>query len=303
MDIKKRLNNLIACCKKAEKICVIGHDNIDVDATLSGILLAKLLNFLGLDADFEILQNVKHNLTHKIIYDLTNIDLNIYESPNENSLRSLVLVDHYKTTHEGTVIACIDHHPTTENNAYPFSYVRNCSATAFMIYELMEAANYPISADDAKLIIVSMMVDTVSFRSSKTISKEVEAAKALATKFNLDYDYLEKYCLCLTPIENMSIAEIVSNGGKKYTYNGHSVTSAYLQLYGMPDKISLNDWLHTLKLAVSNGIEMAVFIIFDLKNCITYEYRITLNSFEEIAHKGILSRGKDIMPKIEAIFN
>ena len=47
---------------------------------------------------------------------------------------------------------------------------------------------------------------------------------------------------------------------------------------------------------------MKVFIIFEMKTNKTIEYRITLENVTITEHKGILSRGKDIMPKIEEIF-
>ena len=37
-----------------KKITIIGHDNIDVDAFLSGILLSNFLTFLGIENEFLI---------------------------------------------------------------------------------------------------------------------------------------------------------------------------------------------------------------------------------------------------------
>ena len=47
---------------------------------------------------------------------------------------------------------------------------------------------------------------------------------------------------------------------------------------------------------------MWVFIIFECKNNITYEYRVTEKGLEKILSEGILSRGTNIMPKIEKLF-
>lgn len=301
-EMLKRLNLLKQSLANRGKISIIGHDNIDVDAALSGVLLSKLLKFLNIDAEFIILQPVKENDTYEIISKLTNINMYHYEENTESKSRTLFLVDHYETIHQGEVIGCVDHHPTEKQNVYKFSYVRNCTATAYMIYELMKVSNYPITAEDAKLIVISMMVDTTAFRSSKTIPEEVGIAKTLAQKFSLDYSYLERYCLCLTPIEKMSIDEITSNGRKKYNYNGHKVESAYLQLYGMPEVKTISNWLTYLNSKVSDkvfDIEMVVFIILDTKSNITYEYQVMQYYTKKIIHKGILSRGKDIMPNVE----
>lgn len=47
---------------------------------------------------------------------------------------------------------------------------------------------------------------------------------------------------------------------------------------------------------------MIVFIIFDTKYNTTYEYHITTNCTTSVVYNKILSRGKDIMPKIEKMF-
>ena len=301
-EMLKRLNLLKQSLSNRTDISIIGHDNIDVDAVLSGVLLSKLFKFLNINASFIILQPIKKDDTYEIISNLTDVNMYNYEEKSESDLRNLFLVDHYETTHKGKILGCIDHHPTEKENTYEFSYVRNSSATAYLVYELMRIANYPLTAEEAKLIIISMMVDTTAFRSSKTIPQEVEVAKVLAKEFNLDYEYLEKYCLCLTPIERMNIDEITSNGQKKYDYNGHKVESAYLQLYGMPDEATLNKWLTYLNSKVADktlDTEMIVFIIFDTKLNVTYEYQVMQYYTKKIIHEGILSRGKDIMPKIE----
>ncbi len=298
-NMEERLRRTL---ESVSEVCIIGHDNIDVDSILSGILLSKLLKFLNINAKFMILEPIKKNDTYNIIHHLTDIHLYEYVEENEDELRTLFLVDHYETNHKGNVIGCIDHHPTKKENSYVFSYVRNCTATSYLIYELMKLSNYPLTAEEAKLIVLSMMVDTVAFRSSKAIPEEVKVAKSLAHEFSLDYSLLESESLCLTPIEKMSMDEITSNGEKKYNYNGHKVRSAYLQLDGMPEKTILNKWLDYIKNKMVHDtfkVEQMVFIIFDVKSNVTYEYQITLNSTKVIVHNGIISRGKDIMPQIE----
>lgn len=297
-----RLKNLKETLSNRGEITIIGHDNIDVDSVLSGVLLSRLLHYLNIKVHFAILQPIHKNDTYQIVSELTDVRMENYEEVKENELRNLFLVDHYETTHRGQVVGCIDHHPTVKENTYEFSYVGHCTAAAYMIYELMKSANYPLTAEDAKLIIIAMMVDTTAFRSSKTILEEVKVAKDLAERYNLDYDYLEKYCLCLTPIEKMDIDEITSNGQKEYNYNGHKVKSVYLQLDGLPDETTVCKWLKYLNSKVASKMdvtEMIVFIIFDTKLNITYEYHVMNDYTKKIIHNGILSRGKDIMPKIE----
>jgi len=228
-----------------------------------------------------------------------------YYSGKEDSSRKLFLQDHYETIHEGKVVACIDHHPTSQKIEYPFYYSRRSCSTSYMVYEIMKEAGYEISDEESKMILVSMMIDTVSFRSAKTVEYETNIAYQIAEEYKLNYDEIEKYCLCLTPIEEMSYEEIVNNGFKYYNYNGNKVKSSYVQLYSkLPQRILyiLIDIIK--KLMEEENLQMWVFILFDCKENKTYEYRVKAGTEECEMHKyaGILSRGTNIMPEIERLF-
>lgn len=298
MQIQKMKNSL-----PKQKITILGHDNIDVDAFLSGILLSKLLNFLKIDNEFVILEKVKENETYKIVKELFNIDMKKWEKVSEDGNRNLFLEDHFETTHLGKIVGCIDHHPTAKKIEYKYQYRRNSCASAYLIYEIMQHEGYQLTKEDAKMVIVAMMVDTTSFRNSKTIYEEVEIAKKLAEKYSLEYEKLLKYCLCITPIENMEIKDIVENGKKHYNYAGTKVESAYIQVYGMPGENTINCWLEYLQENIDIfNVKMKVFIIYETKTNKTIEYRVSSKEISITAHDGILSRGKDIMPKIEKMF-
>lgn len=299
----RRVEELQNVLKGYSKISILGHDNIDVDAFLSGVLFSHLLSYLNVENEFIILEEVKENESYQIVLEMCNINMKDFYKENEDSGRELLLEDHYQTKHAGKVIACLDHHPTTDEIKYEFYHSRISCSTSYMIYELMLECDYPLSKDEAKMILVSMMVDTVSFRSAKTVKDEVVNAKLLAKQFNLDYEAIEKYCLCLTPIEKMSMDEIVNNGYKYYNYEGNKVKSSYLQLYSLPEQDLVELWITYIisELDVDN-LKMWVFILFECKNEITYEYHITENGFQLVKTRGILSRGTNIMPKIEKMF-
>lgn len=283
-------------------VTIIGHDNIDVDSFLSGILLSKFLDFINVKNEFCILEEVKEDDTYTIVKELFGIDMKAYQKAEESTARNLFLVDHYETVHDGKVLACIDHHPTSKQNDYKFKYVKNSCATAYLIYEMMQLVDYPLTKEEVKIIVAAMLIDTVSFKSSKTIKEEAAEAKELASKYEIDFNLLERYGLCLTEIAKMTDEEIISNGEKWYSYKRkNDVVSSYLQLYDLPTKELLEYWLNLLKeKLVKTSAEMIVFIIYDMKNDRTYEYQVTSLKNKMILHPEILSRGKDIMPKVEA---
>lgn len=86
------------------KITILGHDNIDVDAFLSGILLSRLFDFLKIDNEFVILEKVKENETYQIVKELFNIDMKKWENVSEKQDRYLFLEDHFETIHSGKIV-------------------------------------------------------------------------------------------------------------------------------------------------------------------------------------------------------
>ena len=99
----------------------------------------------------------------------------------------------------------------------------------------------------------------------------------------------------------MSDDEIISNGEKWYSYKRvNDVASSYVQVYDFPSSDTISKWIHLLnkKLEETNA-DMLVFLIFDMKNDMTYEYQIMKKRKRYAVYNGILSRGKDIMPKVE----
>ena len=68
----------------------------------------------------------------------------------------------------------------------------------------------------------------------------------------------------------------------------------------MPAKEKVDKWLTNIKTNLKEtNSNMLVLIIFETKSNMTYEYQIMSDSIKEIVSKGILSRGKNIMPIIE----
>lgn len=287
-----------------KKVTILGHDNPDVDSVLSAILFSKLLDFWKIENEFLILQEIKEDDTYSIVKELFGIDMSKYQMLGEDSNRNIVLLDHYQTLHQGKVLACIDHHFTTRDFEYPFKYVKHSCATAYLIYEIMQEAGYVPLKEDVEMIVMAMLIDTVAFKSTKTVEREANVAKELAKKYDVDFYLLEKYGLALTDISSMSDENIISNGEKWYNYRRRKdVGSSYLQLYGMPSQEVINKWLELiLAKRINTGADMLIFLIFDVKEGNTYEYRITTENIEKLSYQGILSRGKDIMPKIEAMF-
>lgn len=282
---------------KEKYITILGHDNIDVDSIISGILLSKLFTYLNIKNQFVI--------TDKSISQDTLSILNKYKidtSPyiNKPLTEHLFLVDHNSTNTEGIVLGCIDHHPIREFKDYLFYDNRPASACAKIIYDYMEELSYPIEKDDVLLTILALYIDTCSLRSSKTLEEDIEWSKNKALEFSLPLKQLELDGLCTTDL-NLPVSQLALNGLKKYNYNNNLVISSYIQINNAITYEKIIQYIMSLVKA-NMQIKMWVFLIIDFKNNLTIEYRISEKTIEKNIYENILSRGKNIMPNIEKLF-
>lgn len=288
---------------KGKNITILPHDCADVDAIISSILLSKLFDFFNIKNSICIIdKNIGKDT--KTIMSMLGYDVKDFFVDSEDENREIFLVDHYKTVHKGNVLGVIDHHFTTSNiNSKVYLY-QESSATAYIIYKLMEAAGMLINRIDIILLAHAMLVDTSSFKSPKAISSEKEELIALCLNNNLNYEAIKESSYALTDIANMSIYEIIKNGLKKYDFCNRKIASSYVQIKGkLYRSILENVLLGISNIIIKYNIDMWIFIIFDMQNDVTFVYYITPNGVKEKRYDTILSRGKNIIPKVEEYFN
>lgn len=105
----------------------------------------------------------------------------------------------------------------------------------------------------------------------------------------------------LVSMDEFTSRQHILNDQKCCNYNGKSVSFVCVKLYGKPKEIQLQKCFVTLiEELQKTQSEMLIFIIFDIKNSITFEYQVMNDCIKETTTQGILSVEKDIMPLIEA---
>ena len=295
------LNNILQICKD-NSITIMPHDSADVDSIISSILLSRLFNFFNITNNICILDRNIGKDTKNILADL-GYDVKDFFVESEDKNRKLFLLDHYETCHSGEVIGIIDHHFTTSNIESIFYLYKESSATAYIIYKLMEVANIPIDRNDIILLAYAMLVDTSCFKSPKTIESEKDELRILCLKNNLNFEKIKESSLALTDIMRMSVHEIIQNGLKKYTFSGKNIQSSYVQITGdlnieLLEKIFLN----ITKQLYQNNVYLWIFIVFDMEQEKTKVYYVTKDSIQTKIYDAILSRGKNIIPEVEEYF-
>lgn len=287
-----------------QKITILGHGNIDFDAFVSGILLSRLFTHLGISNEFILLEKPPKNDTYRFVKEVVGVRMETYYvGSKENATRNLVLVDHYETTHKGTVFACIDHHPHQKELAYPFYYFKNSCATAYLIYKLMEFAGYPFKQEEIQWVMVSMVTDTSYFKSGKVVQREISKMKRIGKQYHLYFTEMKKYGLSSTRLYKLNLKKVIENGKKQYTFCGKTIISSYIQIgeEGKPlTNFYLKCCLHTIqRQRIRQAIFLWVFIVYDLQKNATYLYKVGEGMQTVKREEEILSRGTDIMPRIE----
>lgn len=290
--------NIINNLKENDPIIIVGHNNTDVDSIISCINLNNILTFLNIKSKIVITDKI---ISEDTVEALEYAGYNPYELQGEVvDSDKVFLVDHYQNTTNGQAMWCIDHHPNSMTKNYELYVNKRASATAKILYDIMEEINYPITKQDVFNTIVAIMLDTCSMKSAKCSEEEKIWVMTKIKEYNLDYDKLYELGLCLTNF-NKPISEIVYNGIKYYNYSGIEVGTSYIQNYSYPKDINKYTTYIQENIIKSkeNNLKLWVFLAVDMNKNICKEYHITKNSIKEINHDTILSRGLNVMPNIE----
>ncbi|MHC1748726.1 MAG: bifunctional oligoribonuclease/PAP phosphatase NrnA [Cellulosilyticaceae bacterium] len=298
--MKYTLTNLVdsLTTNKIPAVTILGHDQIDEDSCISGLLLTHALNTLGITANFKILDPIIPCLT---VNTLSSLGFNLDDYKGITSTQDyLILVDHYKSVHPGTVVACIDHHPTGQHFDYLFYDNDTSSACCKKIYNYMKEANFEITPDIVTMVVYGLMLDTFAFKSSRGTVDDKNWVYQMIETYHLDKSKIESLALRLTNV-NQTVETLALTNLKSYVFGNAVVKSTYIQVNCIPPQ--LNEILAYLQHLVNKeNINLWVFLLVDVANFKTFEYRITESLVEVIEHPTLTSRAQQIMPVIEKLF-
>ncbi|MGL6173967.1 MAG: DHH family phosphoesterase [Cellulosilyticaceae bacterium] len=292
------IEKLVAILKNNEikEVAILGHDNIDEDSCISALLLRTILNYYNIEGTIKIIADHINDHTLSILTKL-GYDMNEYLTEETNSEEYLFLVDHYCTTHPGNIIGCIDHHPTQQLFEYPIYENDRASACCKKIYDYMLEGHIPINKEIIKLVVYGVMIDTFAFKSSRGTQEDKKWVEEMIESYQLDYQEMYKDALSLTDLEQ-TVEKLALTNLKEYNFYGNKVKSTYIQVEKEPEK--LEQILRYLKEKTQKAkLAMWVFLLVDVSNIKTIEYRITQNEIQKINHEKLTSRAQGIMPEIE----
>ena len=285
-----------------KKIVILGHENPDVDSVVSGYLLEKILKIKGYTAQF-IIPDKKLDTDTIDICTKNGLNPSKFMQPlplNNTEDINYILVDHNNRDLEGKIICIIDHHPAMKEFQLKHYYNNKISSTACFICRENE---HLLNEFDIKLAIIATLVDTAAFHSTKGRKEDKDWVINLCNKYNFDYNELAKQGLSATVLDDLNIASL--NGLKKYSFDGYSIESSYMQVEGFANtEKEIQQILNILKERIQeNKLTAFVFIVHDIQSFKTMYYLITANNIYTKYYSRYTQRGDTIIPEIRKFLN
>ena len=289
----EKLRQLLSAA--AGRIAVTGHDGADVDSVISCVLMQRLLERWHIPC--RIALNAPDKQSRRVL-ERFGVDVQALEGETKPD-DCLILVDHHQSTRPGKVIACVDHHPTAYPPAYPYVQIEGSGACAVLVLRLMQEAGVSVTPEEERLAIAALYLDTIALRSAKITKEEAAWGKREADRLGLGVAWLEKEGMGLTDMR-LTAQALALLGKKRFTYGGKTVLSTYVQTDAMTQD-KLDAILSVLREAIAQeGADLWVFLVHDPRRGRSMQVNLAPDgSMERIDYDYLVSRGKDVMPRVE----
>ncbi|MDO5378832.1 MAG: DHH family phosphoesterase [Clostridia bacterium] len=281
---------------EAGRIAVTGHDAPDVDSVISCAMMCALLSHLGIAA--QAVLPTRADAQARRVLPRFGIDPDAMQGELKES-DALVLVDHHRGAHPGRVVAVIDHHPTMSPPQAAYVQIEQAGACAAIIRRLMREAGQPDMERWEALTAVALYLDTLALRSPKILPEEAAWAARKAERFGLDTALLTREGLGLRDM-SAPARELALMGQKTYDFPGGRVISTYVQTDEMTQE-KLEQILDAVRAELArSGVALWVFLHHDPVALRSAEFDLTPDgAMKVIRYDGLVSRGKDVMPRVE----
>ncbi len=171
-DMTKRLECLLETLK-GHRVFIQTHNFPDPDAISSAYGLQRLLTHFDIPARICYKGSISKasiaGLVHIFNIEMTEVD-ELYEMTADDYV---VTVDTQPNNSNvantrGTVVACIDHHPTVVVSDYQYRDVRICGSCATLVADYFFSNDIELDTDTATVLLYGLKMDTESFNRGVT---------------------------------------------------------------------------------------------------------------------------------------
>lgn len=305
------------------EIIVIGHKNPDTDSIVAAIVYAFLKNKIDNRNNYIAARCGEINKETKAV--LKKASLNEPISIENISGKKVILIDHNEFTQacdgieKAEILEVIDHHKI--NFSYPlpiYYYAEPIGSTSTIIAKFFFEKNIIIEKNIALALLAAILSDTVVFKSSTTTNEDYEIAKKLAEIAKIKD--IEAFGIEIkkekASIIGKSIEEIVLSDFKEYKFKKGKVGIGQIEIVDFEEveerkkeiingmeKIKNNEKFDLILLMATNIIlgDTQLLCVGDIEKVeMAFNAKVEENC---VYLKNIMSRKKDVVPKIEKIFS
>ena len=327
------INNELLNMAKKKKINIIST-SYDIFKTSNLIRLCNKINIIKINEnpiscnifdyrkDFmELISKYGH--TNYPITDKKNTCLGMARLIDINSFhkQKVILVDHNQASQsvdgleEAEIVEIVDHHNLgTIVTSTPINFrISPVGCTCTLLYKLFKESNIEIPANIAGIMLSSIISDTLLLKSPTTTKEDIEVAKKLAKKANLDlYKFGKSMFESSSSVSGMSVEEIIHSDMKTFKYDktnmviAQSITTDFASISKRKKEFinSLNSLCNIgsyniALLFVTDVIKNGSYIFYNesSKNLLQDAYGIE-NLEEGTYIDGVVSRKKQMLPPL-----
>ncbi len=298
-----------------KEVTVIGHKNPDTDSAVSAFVWSRALSKTGKEARFAMAG--KPNRETELVFKKAGVEIPEPETPKGE----VFLVDHNEAGQMAgspdQVIGVIDHHKLGLSTDGPI-YFRNepLGSTSSVIKKITEEMSVELEEEEEILLLCGIISDTLKFNSPTTTEKDIEYARRMAERVNLDIDSLaEEMFKAKSDFSGMNLKEIIEADYKDFEMGDFSVgvgvaEVAVVDFFENKDEEIINN---LKKIKKEKSIDYLFFGVIDIIKKTTHLYsasdkevELAVEAFEAEgdnpeALEGLASRKKQIIPPLSKV--
>ncbi|MEI6039857.1 MAG: DHH family phosphoesterase [Candidatus Berkelbacteria bacterium] len=225
------------------KIYVASNKNPDLDGYACAFGYAELLNKIGKISE--------HILTGRVddetmfILDMIK-QKPIYEVDENIKIEKLILVDTSNlrflnlSVDPKNLIEIIDHRTVNDSSDYPWAKIQIelVGSCATLITEKFQEAGVEPSRESAYLLYGAIVSNTINFKNKVTVQRDLDAAKYLIDKIEIDSDFAEKMFRARTNIDGENLSRYIHNDFAEHSILGRNMTVFQMEIVGTDDLIA-----------------------------------------------------------------
>ncbi|EGP5687597.1 manganese-dependent inorganic pyrophosphatase [Enterococcus faecium] len=306
------------------KILVFGHQNPDTDAIGAAIAFSHLQNELGNETEAVALGTPNEETQYALDHFQLSAPREVESAKAENA--DVMLVDHNEFQQsisdisEVNILAVVDHHRIANfETANPLYYrAEPVGCTSTIILKLYKENQVTIPKEIAGIMLSAIISDTLLFKSPTCTPEDEAAAKELAAIAEVD---LTAYGLEMlkagTNLSDKSAAVLLDLDAKSFPMGSSNVRIAQVNTVDLNEVMDRQAELEAAmeEEMKANGYDLFVLVVTNIldsdsellvagkgKEKVEEAFQTTLTNNRALL-KGVVSRKKQVVPQLTAVFS